>query len=214
MTTRFGAIARARRIAGGDEARVFADIIGARQYAGLSRTEAGRRCGLTRSSVERLERGARRATLAELACLGAAVGLDVRLRAYPAGDPIRDAGQQRLLDRFRREISPRLRWRTEVPLAVPGDLRAWNAVIATEDWWVAVEAETVLVDIQAVERRVELKRRDGGPDHVVLLVADTPRNRRALAATPTAFAGLPGRTREILGALRAAAAPPSGIVIR
>ena len=164
----------------------------------------------------KLERGRRSGLeLERIGAIGAVVGLDVRLKAYPAGDPLRDAGQLRLLERLRRELHPSLRWRTEVPLSIPGDLRAWDAVIQGRGWRVAVEAETVLADLQAVERRLELKRRDAGDhvDHVVLLVADTPRNRNALGA-PAAFPGLPGRTREILGAFRAGRLPTSGIVIR
>ena len=177
----------------------------------------GRRCSLSRSAVERLEHGRRRSTLDELARFGAVVGLDVRLKAYPGGDAVRDVGQQRLLERLRRDIHPRLRWRTEVPLVTSGDLRAWDAVIGGRGWAVAVEAETVLIDLQALERRLELKRRDdaGRIDHLVLLVADTRRNRATLASAPAAFAALPARTRDVLGALRAGDRPPSdGIVIR
>ena len=77
-----------------------------------------------------------------------------------------------------------------------------------------VEAETVIDDIQALERRLSLKVRDGQVDGVVLLVADTPRNRRALAAGNEAFAELPLRTRSILGPLRKGGYPgASGIVI-
>jgi transcriptional regulator with XRE-family HTH domain len=213
MVSRTGPIARARRIAAEDEARVIADLVRQRQSVGLSREEVGRRCGLTRSAVERLEHRKRRTTLDEIACLGAAVGLDVRLRAYPAGDAIRDAGQQRLLERLRRELHPSLGWRTEVPLPIEGDLRAWDAVITGRSWSIAVEAETVLVDIQAVERRLELKRRDGVPDHLILLVAETPRNRAAVAAAPAAFAFLPSRTREILRALRRADPPDAGGIV-
>jgi hypothetical protein len=63
------------------------------------------------------------------------------------------------------------------------------------------------------ERRLELKRRDGGADQVLLLVADTPRNRPALAAAPAAFGDLPLRIRAGLRALRAGTDPgASGIV--
>ena len=59
-----------------------------------------------------------------------------------------------------------------------------------------------------------LKRRDGGIDNVILLVADTPRNRAALASAPAAFSDLPMRTRTTLAALRAGVDPGrSGIVI-
>lgn len=214
MSSRHGPTARALRVAADDEARVLADISRSRRGAGLSQEEIGRPCGLTRSQVARTEAGSRRTTIRELACLGAAVGLDVRLRAYPAGDPLRDAGQQRLLERLLTRLHPSLRWSSEVPLPIEGDLRAWDAVIRSDGWRLAVEAETVLDDLQALERRLSLKHRDGGGDHVLLLVADTHRNRRALAAAPGAFADLPLGTRAVLAALRAGREPGgSGIVI-
>jgi hypothetical protein len=145
--------------------------------------------------------------------LGAAVGIDVRLRAYPSGDPIRDAGQARLLERLRPEVHPSLRWRTEVPLQIEGDLRAWDAMISGPVWQLPVEAETVIEDVQALERKLSLKERDGNVDHLVLLIADTPRNRRALASAPAAFRAWPLRTRDVLGAVRAGRDPgASGIV--
>jgi hypothetical protein len=60
----------------------------------------------------------------------------------------------------------------------------------------------VLDDLQALERRLERKRRDGGADHVILLVADTRRNRRALASAPAAFGGFSHDARAVLRALR------------
>jgi len=214
MTARHGAIARARRIAEEDESRVRAEIARYRRSAGLSQAALGQACGLSRSAVARTEDGTRRATLAELACLAAAVGLDVRLRAFRAGDPIRDAGQLRLLERLRRELHPSLRWSTEVPLPIPGDLRAWDALIRGDRWLLGVEAETVIDDIQALERRLSLKVRDGQVDGVILVVADTPRNRRALSAAREAFADLPLRTRSALGPLRNGTYPgASGIVV-
>lgn len=214
MTTRVGPVRRAVRIAAEDEARVRADLIRARQGSGLSREIVGRGCGLSRTIVERIEAGTRPTSVREYAALGAAVGLDVRLRAYPAGDPIRDAGQQRLLERLHVRLHPRLRWATEVPLPIDGDLRAWDALIRGNDWRLPVDAETALDDIQATERRLALKVRDGRADHVILLVADTRRNRRALAAAPGAFADLPLRPREVLRALARGGHPGgSGIVI-
>jgi transcriptional regulator with XRE-family HTH domain len=214
MTSRSGPVAWALRIAAEDDRRVRADIARARRGAGLSQADVGRPCGLSRSTEARTESGNRRATIEELACLGATVGLDVRVRAYPRGDAIRDAGQARLLERLRVRLAPALRWSTEVPLPITGDPRAWDAVIRGAGWRIGVEGETVLDDMQAVERRVALKRRDGQVDHVVLLVADTPRNRRALAATPASFRDLPLRTRAVLAALRDGRDPgASGIVV-
>jgi transcriptional regulator with XRE-family HTH domain len=215
MGTKLGVTDRARRRVADDDRRVRADIAAARRNSGLSQDAVGAACGISGSAEGRIESGVTRSVdVGTLAAIAAAVGLDVRLRAYPAGDPIRDAGQARLLGRFRPRLHLSLGWSTEVALPMPGDLRAWDAVIRGAGWTIGVEAETVLDDIQALERRLAVKRRDGGVDHLILLVADTARNRRALASAPAAFADLPLRTREILAALRDGRAPGgSGIVI-
>jgi transcriptional regulator with XRE-family HTH domain len=215
MGTRSGVIDRALRRIAEDDRRVRADIAAARRNSGLSQDSVGAACGITGSAEGRIESGATRtADIRTLAAMAAAVGLELRVRAYPAGDAIRDAGQARLLERLRARLRPALRWSTEVPLPIAGDLRAWDALIQCPGWRVGVEAETVLDDIQALERRLALKRRDGDVDHVILLVADTRRNRRALAGATANFADLPMRTREILVALRDRRDPgQSGIVI-
>lgn len=136
MTSRNSTIRRAARIAGEDETHVLADIARSRRGAGLSHAEVGRQCGMSRTMVARAEAGTRPTTIQEYARMGAAVGLDVRLRAYAAGDPIRDAGQQRLLERLRPRVSAILAWRTEVPLPIDGDRRAWDAVIRGTGWLV------------------------------------------------------------------------------
>jgi hypothetical protein len=142
----------------------------------------------------------------------AAVGLTPSVRLFPDGDPLRDAGQSRLLARLHAEVHPSLRWRTEVPLPTPGDLRAWDAVVSGPDWWRPVEVEAALRDAQATERRLALKCRDGDAAAPILVLAETRRNRAALAAAPAAFATLPVRTGEILAALRQGEDPCSGIV--
>ena len=71
----------------------------------------------------------------------------------------------------------------------------------------------MLTDIQAVERRLHLKRRDGEIDHVLLLVADTTRNRQALGGSPGSFADLDGRPRDILAALRAGRDPDASSIV-
>jgi hypothetical protein len=74
-------------------------------------------------------------------------------------------------------------------------------VVAVSTWRRPAEAETVIDDIQALERHLALKVRDGGVDGVILVVADTRRNRRALAAAPAAFAAFDRDSRRILRAL-------------
>ena len=145
--------------------------------------------------------------------MGAVVGLDVRLQVYPAGDPIRDAGQQRLLERLRERLGPSLGWRTEVPLPIDGDRRAWDAMIRGSDWRLAVEAETVLDDLQSLERRIALKQRDGGVDHVLVVIADTRRNRRAVASAALLFAGSSRDTRRTFRALADGRDPGSAVIL-
>jgi transcriptional regulator with XRE-family HTH domain len=213
MVTRVGPVRRAIRIAQEDEARLRAELQRGRQQASLSREAVARAIGLPRTLVERIENGTRPTRLAEYAAFGEVLGLDVRLRAYPGGDPLRDIAHARLLERLRVRLHPSLRWATEVPLPIEGDLRAWDAVIRGPGWQVAAEAETVLADIQAAERKIALKQRDGGIDHVILLVADTRRNRRALAAAPASFQGWSRDSRSAMRALKAADEPPDSVII-
>jgi transcriptional regulator with XRE-family HTH domain len=190
------------------------DIRRSRTGAGLSLRAASKAAGIDHATLWRFERGMATAlSVEEIAAVGAVVGLDVRLRAYPAGDPIRDAGQQQLLERLRRILHPSLGWRTEVPLPDDGDRRTWDAMIRAAIWRMAVDAETVLADVQSVERRFNLKAADSGSDLALLLVADTRRNRRALAAAPTAFGGLDRNARPLLRALRRGARPPGSAIV-
>ncbi|HET7028881.1 MAG TPA: hypothetical protein VFI34_00090 [Candidatus Limnocylindrales bacterium] len=148
-----------------------------------------------------------------LAAIAAVEGFDLRLALYPAGDPIRDAGQQRLLARLRAILHPSLRWRTEVALPNDGDLRAWDAETGAAAWRLPIDAETVLDDLQALERRLARKQRDDGADHVLLLVADTRRNRGALAAAPAAFGAFSRDARAALRALREGRDPRSSAIL-
>jgi transcriptional regulator with XRE-family HTH domain len=214
MATRERPGDRGRRRANQDTVTVGADIRRHRVGAGLSLRAVAAAAGVDHVQLWKLEHGRRSGLDIEaIAAIGAVVGLDVRLRAYPAGDAIRDAGQQRLLERLRARLHPSLRWSTEVPLPIDGDLRAWDAVIRRDGWRIVVEAETALDDLQALERKLALKLRDGGEKRLILLVADTEGNRRALAAAPGAFAGLTASTRTILAALSIGRDPAAGGIV-
>jgi transcriptional regulator with XRE-family HTH domain len=213
MATTERSIDRARRRATEDLRAIGAETRRARMAGGVSLRDVESRTRVPYARISRFERGLGSLDLTAIYLVACAVGLDARIRAWPGGDPIRDAGQARLLERLHRQLPAVLRWRTEVPLPIPGDLRAWDAMVSGPGWRLAIEAETVLGDIQAVERRLALKRRDGGIERVLVLVADTPRNRRARAAAPAAFADLPGRPREILAALRAGRDPRASALV-
>jgi hypothetical protein len=101
-----------------------------------------------------------------------------------------------------------------VPIAGAGDLRAWDAVF-DRPGETGVEAETRLHDVQATQRRIELKLRDGEALVVILLVADTRHNRYVLREHRAALTStFPADTRETLEAIRQGRAPArSGIVV-
>jgi transcriptional regulator with XRE-family HTH domain len=214
MATRESPFDRARRGARAASNRLGTELRTARRSSGLSLAAVAAPCHLSPSQVYRVERGSVMGpSLEAVICIADVVGLDVSIRTFPHGDPIRDAGHARLLERLRRRLHPSLAFRNEVPLPIVGDLRAWDAVVGGAGWQIPVEAETVVDDVQALERKLALKLRDGGFDHVILLVADTARNRAALQATAVGD-GYTLDGRAILGALREGRDPgDSGLVI-
>jgi transcriptional regulator with XRE-family HTH domain len=147
---------------------------------GLSQSTVARAVGLSRSTISRIERGAvRGVSVWHLARILAILGHELSARSYPSGEPIRDAGQTRLLARLRARVHPAFEWRHELPVG-GSDRRAWDGMLLLPPLKIAVEAETRPRDIQALERRLELKRRDGGIERLVLLLADTRHNRALL----------------------------------
>jgi hypothetical protein len=115
--------------------------------------------------------------------IAAIVGLDVSLRLYPAGEPLRDVAHLRLADAFRSLLGPGLVVRAEVPIGDPRDLRAWDLTMSDRTARTCgVELETRFVDVQEQLRRLTRKVADGGLDHVLLVVADTRSNRVAIRA--------------------------------
>jgi transcriptional regulator with XRE-family HTH domain len=207
---------RAARLAARSLAAIGAEIRTARTSAGLSQATVARAAGTSHSTIGRIERARLPGVSIDVLCRTcAAVGLDLVVRAYPDTDPVRDAAHVGLLERLRRRLPAGTRWRTEVPLPIPGDRRAWDAVIEHDGTVTAVEAETRLADLQAVERRIAVKRRDGGWPRTVILVADTVANRAALAVGREALRhDYPLDTREMMAALTAGRQPgANGIVI-
>jgi transcriptional regulator with XRE-family HTH domain len=178
--------ARAREVL----ARLPAEARSARLGAGLTQEFVANAVGLSRSQYSRIERGLSPDLSIRLASLLFAVlGYDLAIRPYPAGDAVRDAAHVALLQRLRTRCHESLVWRTEVPLPIVGDLRAWDATIACPVWRAGVEAETRLRDVQALDRRLALKERDGGLDRLILLVLDSRSNRAIVRARADAFSG-------------------------
>jgi transcriptional regulator with XRE-family HTH domain len=222
MATRERSIDRGRRLARADLLRIGGEVRDARRILGLSLDLVAATAGLSPSQAGRIERATlATASVDQLARLGSAVGLDVRVRAYPGPDPVRDAAHIALLERLRPRLHPELTFRTEVPLEIAGDQRAWDASIgrlldgAGRLAELPVEAETRLVDVQAQLRRIALKARDAGVRDILLLVADTHRNRQAIRyARSSLDETFPIPVRSILSALGSGRHPGgSGLVV-
>jgi len=216
MSTREDRAERARRSAARIRAQLGEDIRGARLDAGLSQAIAGAAADMSHAQFGRIER----AVLADLTFdqasrAAAAVGLRLYARTNPDGDAVRDAAQLALLERFRARLPPGTRWRTEVPLPLPGDRRAWDGVAERNGRRAGCEAETRLRDVQALDRRLALKERDGDVDIVILILADTAANRRGLDAHREVLrTRLPLDGRAILESFRAAELPAaSGVIV-
>jgi hypothetical protein len=161
--------------------------------------------GLSASELSRIERGLLPATsVARLAELHAIVGLELRLQSLPGGQPVRDAGHVALLERLRARLHRSWRWALEVPLPIPGDLRAWDALMWRPTCRYGIEAEMAPNDSQALLRRLQLKARDGEVDGAILLLPATPRVRAFLrVARPTLAEAFPvagTRCTELLAA--------------
>jgi transcriptional regulator with XRE-family HTH domain len=184
MPTRERPADRGRRAIRIGLAHVLEDIRAARVAAGLSQRHVAHAVGASHSRIRRLE-GSQIAEppLELLAATCAVVGLSLVVKAYPGGDPLRDSAHAKLLARLHRVLHPGLRFRTEQPFPIYGDLRAWDATIAGRGWICHVEAETALTDGQAMSRRLFQKIRDGHPGRVILLLSNTPRNRNAYSSS-------------------------------
>jgi hypothetical protein len=218
MATRERPIDRGRRLARQDRASIGAEIRRGRARSGRSLAVVGPMSGMSASQAGRIERGTLvSVSVDQLARLGATVGLDVRVRAYPGPDPALDHAQLRLLTRFRARLHPDLVLRTEVPLPIAGDQRAFDATVGpfADRGVVAVEAIARLGDVQAEHRRIHLKLRDADIDVVVLVVADTRHNRSALEAAASAMASdYPVPARDALRALAEGRHPGASTIIR
>ena len=185
------------------------DLRAAREAAGLSQTAVGGAISRSRALIAHWERGTVCPDPIQLAKWGAVVGLDVPIRAFPAGSPLRDAGQLRLIARARVAIGEGWRWRTEVPVSDdPRDRRAFDVVLAGAAGSIGLEAITRLTDSQAQVRAAILKQTAAGLTRMVLVLANTRYNRAALAdGAPTILASFPAGPREVMRALRAGHLP-------
>ena len=187
----------------------------ARRALGLRQADVARAAGVSRAWVSRIELGqAPEVGIRMLSILLAIVGLDLSLRAYPGASPLRDEGHRQLLERFRRLLPTGAPWSTEVPLPLPGDQRAWDAMTGLWGLRVGIEAEMRPLDLQALERRLELKARDGGADRLILVLSDSRANRRLIRLSqPSMRTRFPLQGAAAIGAMRSAVDPGCNLLV-
>ena len=179
----------------------------ARGSAAMSRAEASLRAGLARSTWERIEAGDPSVTLAALAAATETVGLDLVIQTYPGREPgLRDSGQLSMAQALIRMASPAWSVSLEEPAGEHG--RAIDLVLWGADEILAIEIERMLVDWQGQLRRWLAKRdwlesQHARPVRLVVVIADTRRNRDAVTPFGAVIAGtLPAGSRSVLAAIR------------
>lgn len=187
----------------------------ARLAAGLRQSDVAARAGHDPSWLSRVERGiGSGVTLDDLVVVGAAVGIRVWVAAFAGGHRLHDAPQLQLLRRFRVLAGDAWTWSYEVPVPLPHDLRAADAILRRDGVTVMVEAFTRLADAQAQLRSVALKARDMGAQRTVIVLAATHANRRAMSeAMDVARTDYPIPARAMLRSLRAGEDPGGNGVV-
>src|SRR5262245_17276992 len=119
-----------RRVARQLATTIGSEILGARLDSGISQTTAGDAAGMSHAQFGRIERGVlRELTIDQASRAAAAVGLRLVVKTYPDGDAARDAAHLAVLGRFKARLPVEATCRTEVPLPIIGDRRAWDALI-------------------------------------------------------------------------------------
>ena len=162
--------------------RLGSELRTARNAAGLTQREAARVAGCSPTEVSRIERGvAAWVDVMTLMRLATVVGLDLWIRTYPGGEPLRDAAHLRLTEALTAMVASTLTIRGEVPVGDVRDRRAWDLTLTDRRGRICgTELETRFVDAQAQMRRITQKRQDAGVDRLLVVVADTRANRVAV----------------------------------
>lgn len=159
----------------GDEFRT------ARHIMGLTLRQVGEAIGVSQSEVSRRELGKSPwMTFEEAAIHAAAVGLRLSAKLWPVGGGVRDAAQARYIAAFIARIGRSWKVTLEAAIDRPGDLRAVDILLVNGPHRIAVEVITRLADLQAQIRAAEQKARDIGATRLIIVVAATHANRRAL----------------------------------
>ncbi len=194
----------AQKLAG----QIGADIETSRSALAAPIEEVARRAQVAPSTVVRVLRGDAGAHLDTLCAVGAAVGLRIGVKAFPAGGlSLRDSGQMRVAQLLVGQAHQSLRPALELPVSDPFG-RAADLVFFAPTEIGHYEIERRLPDFQAPYRAATLKRealqaQHSRPVRLVLVIEDTRRNRELVAPHAELIrTALPATPGQILRSIR------------
>ena len=171
-------------------AEIGAELRASRGMRGASQGAVALAVDASVSVISRRERGAaENVSVLALAEHAAAVGMRLAINLYPAGGGVRDEAQLRYIHRFVERVGDNFTPELEAVIPLPGDRRAVDVVLRAPGCVVAVEVITRLADVQAQVRAARLKARDIEATRLVIAIAATHANRRALEAARPALVG-------------------------
>ena len=181
MAARSDPVDEGARISARVMSSVADELRDARLAHGLSQTQVGRAVGVRRVRISAVERRIVKAmTIDQVARHSAVLGLKLSVKLYPVGAAIRDVVQIKYINGFVARVGRAWNVGLDVPIPIPGDLRAVDVVLEGV-CAIAVEVITRLRDIQSELRAAQVKQRDLGADRLVIVLAATHANRKALA---------------------------------
>jgi transcriptional regulator with XRE-family HTH domain len=181
----------------------------ARITSGMTQTQVAAKIGSSASTVCRVEHGSvKTLSVPNLSRHAAAVGLKLYANLYPAGRRPLDAPQLGIMATFNARLHAIWKRQVEVPVPLPGDLRAVDEVISKPGCRCAVEIVTRFADVQGQTRGFRAKQRDIGADRLIVVVKGSRANRRMLHEVgPALRDAFPIGTREAMAALAAGQDP-------
>lgn len=215
VANRTNPIHEADRLARWQLAHLGRELRVARLTSGRTQRTVARAVGTSVARVSRIERGlVPTITYRQIARIHGALGLKLYVRAFPASRRMLDEPQLALLAALRARSNPAWRWETEVPIPLPGDLRAADARATIAGCVIVCELWTRLADWQAQSRAALLKQRDLAADRLIVVLRSTRANREALRqADAVSMASFPAPPRTMLRALATATDPGANGVL-
>ena len=215
MANRTRAVDEARRTWHQRRLSLGSELRTRRLTNGATQSDVGAVIGMSASEISRREHGnSPKVPALSLFEHAAAVGLRLVINTYPTGGGVRDAAQLKYTHHFLERVSDSFLRELEAVVPLPGDLRAVDVVLRAAGCLIAVEVITRLGDMQAQIRAARNKARDIGATRLILAVAGTHANRRALDEARSALNGAWDLdTRRVMAALGAGRQPDHDALI-